>query len=86
VCILPYVKLLYSFAVEAYLPSFLACSYSTVVECQLALCNVYSMIMLGCDNVVGIATRYVLGGSGIESRCERIVLHFSKPTLGTTQT
>ena len=51
-----------------------------------ALSNVYSMIMLGCNNLVGIATRYVLGGSGIESRCERIGLHFSKPTLGTTQT
>jgi hypothetical protein len=37
------------------------------------------------DSVVGIATRYELGGAGIESRWVRDFSHPSRPTLGPTQ-
>ena len=36
----------------------------------------------GRDSVVGIATRYGLDGSGIESRCGRDFPHPSRPALG----
>jgi hypothetical protein len=37
------------------------------------------------DSSVGIATRYGLGGPGIESRCGRDFRHPSRPALGSTQ-
>ena len=37
------------------------------------------------DSVVGIATRYVLGGPGIESRCGREFPHPSRPAMRPTQ-
>jgi hypothetical protein len=39
----------------------------------------------GRDSSVGITTRYVLDGLGIEFRRGRDFLHTSRPTLGTTQ-
>jgi hypothetical protein len=40
---------------------------------------------VGRDSVHGIATRYGLGGPGIESRWERDYPHPSSPVLGPTQ-
>jgi hypothetical protein len=40
---------------------------------------------VGCDGSVGIATRYVLGGLGIEHRWGRDFPHLSRPALGPTQ-
>ena len=40
---------------------------------------------VGRDSSVGIAARYGLVGTGIESRLEREFLHQSRPALGTTQ-
>jgi hypothetical protein len=37
------------------------------------------------DSVVGITTRYWLGGPGIESWWGRDFTHLSRPTLGPTQ-
>ena len=39
----------------------------------------------GPGRVVGIATGYVLDGTGIESRWRRDFPHLSKPALGPTQ-
>ena len=39
----------------------------------------------GPDSSVGIATRYGLGGPGIESRWRRDFPHLSRPSLGPTQ-
>ena len=39
----------------------------------------------GRDSSVGIAARYRLDASGIESRWERNFSHPSRPTLGPTQ-
>ena len=39
----------------------------------------------GPDSSVGIATRYGLGGPGIESRWRRDFPHPSRPALGPTQ-
>ena len=36
----------------------------------------------GMDSSVGTATRYRLGGPGIESRCWRGFPHLSRPALG----
>jgi hypothetical protein len=41
--------------------------------------------ILGLDSSVGIATRYGLGGTGIESRWGRDFPHPSRPALGPTQ-
>ena len=41
--------------------------------------------MVGQDSSVGIATRYGLGGPGIESRWGRDFPHPSRPALGPTQ-
>ena len=41
--------------------------------------------MVGRDSAVGIATRYGLGGPGIESWCWRDFPHPSRPALGPTQ-
>ena len=41
--------------------------------------------LVGRDNSVGIATRYGLDGSGIESRWGRDFPHPSRLTLGLTQ-
>jgi hypothetical protein len=40
---------------------------------------------MGRDSSVGIATRYGLDGSGIESRWGRDFPHVSRPALGPTQ-
>jgi hypothetical protein len=40
---------------------------------------------MGRDSAVSIATRYGLGGPGIESRWGRDFLHPSRPALGPTQ-
>ena len=40
---------------------------------------------MGRDSPVGIATRYVMDGPGIESRWGRDFPHLSRPTLGSTQ-
>jgi len=40
---------------------------------------------MGRDSSVGIATRYGLGGPGIESRWRRDFPHLSRPALGSTQ-
>ena len=37
---------------------------------------------MGRDSAVGIATRYGLGGPGIESRFRRGIPHLSRPSLG----
>jgi hypothetical protein len=37
------------------------------------------------DSSAGIATRYDLGGPGIESRWGRRIPHLSRPALGRTQ-
>ena len=42
-------------------------------------------MIMGRDNSVGIATRYGLGGPGIESRWGRDVPHPSRPALVPTQ-
>jgi hypothetical protein len=39
----------------------------------------------GRNSVVGIATRYLLDGPGIEYRWERDFPHWSRPALGPTQ-
>jgi hypothetical protein len=44
-----------------------------------------TIIWVGRDSVVGIATRYGLDGPGIESRWGRDFPHPSRPTLGPTQ-
>jgi hypothetical protein len=41
--------------------------------------------IVGRDSSVGIATRYGLHGSGIESRWRRDFPHPSRPALGPTQ-
>ena len=41
--------------------------------------------IVGWDSSVGIATRYWLGGPGIESRWVQDSPHPSRPTLGPTQ-
>jgi hypothetical protein len=40
---------------------------------------------VGRESVVGIANRYVLDGSGIESRWGRDISQPSRPALGSTQ-
>ena len=40
------------------------------------------MVLVGMDSVVSIATRYGLGGPGIESRWRRDFPHRSIPALG----
>jgi len=40
---------------------------------------------VGLNNVVGIATRYVLDGPGIGFRCSQDYPHPSRPALGFTQ-
>jgi hypothetical protein len=45
----------------------------------------YSCDFVGRDSSVGIATRYRLGGPGIESRWGRDFAHPSRPALGPTQ-
>ena len=40
---------------------------------------------MGWDSVVGIVTRYGLGGPGIESRWGRDFPHLSRLALGPTQ-
>jgi hypothetical protein len=42
-------------------------------------------IFAGRDSSVGIATRYVLDGPGIETRCERFFPHPSRPALRPKQ-
>jgi hypothetical protein len=46
---------------------------------------IYSEKDLDWDISVGIATRYRLGGPGIESQSGRSFLHPSRPALGWTQ-
>jgi hypothetical protein len=41
--------------------------------------------VVGRDSVVGIQTRYRLGGQGIECRCGRSFPHLSGPALGPNQ-
>ena len=43
---------------------------------------VYVLLRIGRDSSVGVATRYGLGGPGIESRWGRDVPHPSRPALG----
>ena len=46
----------------------------------------YSCVLFASqDSSVGIATRYGLDGSGIESRCGRDFPHLSRPALGPIQ-
>ena len=45
----------------------------------------YRYLKIGRDSSVGIATRYMLDGPGIESRLGRYVPNSSRPALGTTQ-
>ena len=45
----------------------------------------YLVILEVRDSLVGIATRYGLEGPGIESRCQRDLLHPSRLALGPTQ-
>ena len=45
----------------------------------------FDVPVVGRDSLVGIATRYGLDGSGIESRCGRDFPHPSRPALGLTQ-
>ena len=45
----------------------------------------YIFMVVGGVSPVGIATRYELGGPGIESRWVRDIPHPSKPALGPTQ-
>jgi hypothetical protein len=45
----------------------------------------YQQARLGRDSSVGIATRYGLDGSGIESRWGRDFSQPSRPALGPTQ-
>ena len=40
---------------------------------------------MGCDSSVGIATRYLLDGPGIESRWGRDFSHRSRLALGPTE-
>ena len=47
--------------------------------------NIYAVIFRGRDSSVSIATRYGLGGPGIESRWGRDFPHPSIPALGPTQ-
>jgi hypothetical protein len=49
--------------------------------------QVFSMLqqVVGRDSVVGLATRYGLGGPGIESRWGRDFQQPSRPVLGPTQ-
>jgi len=48
--------------------------------------NSYSKNNMSRDSSVGIATRYGLGGPGIESRWGRDFPHLSRPALRPTQT
>jgi hypothetical protein len=43
--------------------------------------NVFMRIIMGQDSSVGIATRYILEGPGIESRWGRDFPHTSRPAL-----
>jgi hypothetical protein len=45
----------------------------------------YNKSFVGWDSIVGIVTRYRLGGPGIESRCGRDFPHLSRLALGPTQ-
>ena len=45
----------------------------------------FSLLKMGWDSAVGIATVYGLDGPGIESRCERDFPHPSRPALWPTQ-
>jgi len=56
--------------------------FISLLQCHLN--NVREGLMCR-DSSVGIAVRYGLKGSGIESRCGRVFLHTSRPTLGPTQ-
>jgi len=47
--------------------------------------SIYCTINVGRDISVGIATRYGLDGSGIESRCGRDFTHPSRLALGPAQ-
>ena len=43
-----------------------------------------AVVLVGRDSAVGIATRYVLEGTRIESRCGRDFPHPFRPDLGPT--
>ena len=45
--------------------------------------NVFMRIIMGQDSSVGIATRYILEGPGIESRWGRDFPHPSRPALAS---
>jgi hypothetical protein len=62
-------------AYKYYLPSYLTRQF-----------YYYTLIPMGRDSSVGIATRYGLDGPGIESRWGRDFLQPSRPALGPTQT
>ena len=47
--------------------------------------NLLQLMVGGRDSSVGIATRYGLGGPGIESRWGRDFPHPYRPALGPTQ-
>ena len=47
--------------------------------------DIYTLFLVGRDSVVGIATRYGLGGPGIESRWGRDFPQPSRPALGPIQ-
>ena len=44
-----------------------------------------AVVVVGRDSSVGIATRQLLDGPGIESRCGRDFPHHFRPALGPTQ-
>jgi hypothetical protein len=45
----------------------------------------HTRLLCGPGSVVGVATGYVVYGSGIESRWWRDIPHLSRPVLGPTQ-
>jgi hypothetical protein len=60
-------------------------SYTTLSTSRAVPYTGGTYLSKGRDSSVGIATRYWLGGLGIESRWGRDFLHPSRPALGPTQ-
>jgi len=52
---------------------------------NIALLSTIYVQPVGLDSSVGIATRYLLEGPGIESRCGRDFPHPSREAMVTTQ-